>query len=124
MDEPEKSLIIRFCQLEGIKSSILNIMQIVLRFQDYVTNKTQEPDSGILLSWFLNYLNNEITQAASYSQTSNLIEAQNLIAQVIQNFSGSNSIITTDYESIMDILRNTITKITSEASQVAEELQF
>lgn len=122
MDESEKSLIIRFCQLEGIKSSILNMMQIFLRFQDSITNKQQEPDGKTLLSWFLNYLNTEITQAASYSQNSNLIEAQNLIAEVIQNFSSGD--LTTDYEQIMDILRNTITKITSEASQVAEELQF
>jgi len=98
------------------------MMQIFLRFQDYGANKQQEPDGKTLLSWFLNYLNNEITQAASYAQDKNLIEAQNLIAEVIQSFSSNESTI--DYDQIMDILRNTITKITSEASQVADELQF
>jgi hypothetical protein len=122
MDESGKKLIVRFCQLEAIKSSILNMMQIFLRFQDYEGNKGQEPDSKTLLSWFLNFLNNEMTQAASYAQNRNLIEAQNLIAEVIQNFSTNDSI--TDYEQIMDLFRSIITKITSEASQVADELQF
>ena len=122
MDESEKRLIIRFCQVEGIKTTLLNTMQIFLRFQDYIAHKKEEPDGKTIFLWFLNFLNNEITQAASYATGKSLIEAQNLIAKVIQNFSISST--ADDYTKILDILRETITKVTSEASYIAEDLKF
>ena len=122
MDESEKKLIIRFCQVEGAKTTLLNMMQIFLRFQDYIAHKKQEPDGKTIFLWFLNFLNNEITQAATYSKGKSLIEAQNLIAKVIQDF--SNSSTADDYTKILDLLREAITKITSEAAYIADDLKF
>lgn len=122
MDESEKKLIIRFCQVEGAKTTLLNMMQIFLRFQDYIAHKKQEPDGKTIFLWFLNFLNNEITQAATYSKGKSLIEAQNLIAKVIQDFSSSST--ADDYTKILDLLREAITKITSEAAYIADDLKF
>jgi len=122
MDESEKKLIIRFCQVEGAKTTLLNMMQIFLRFQDYIAHKKQEPDGKTIFLWFLNFLNNEITQAATYSKGKSLIEAQNLIAKVIQDFSSSST--ADDYTKILDSLREAITKITSEAAYIADDLKF
>jgi len=120
--EKEKRLIIRFCQVEGIKNTLLNSMQIFLRFQDYIAHKKEEPDGKTIFLWFLNFLNNEITAAASYSKGKSLIEAQNLIAKAIQNFSSSST--ADDYTKILDLFREAIIKITSEASYIAEDLKF
>jgi len=122
MDESEKRLIIRFCQVEGIKTTLLNTMQIFLRFQDYIAHKKEEPDGKTIFLWYLNFLNNEISQAATYSKGKSLIEAQNLIAKVIQDFSTSST--ADDYTKILDWLREAITKITSEASYIADDLKF
>ena len=122
MDESEKKLITRFCQVEGAKTTLLNMMQIFLRFQDYIAHKKQEPDGKTIFLWFLNFLNNEITQAATYSKGKSLIEAQNLIAKVIQDFSISST--ADDYTKILDLLREAITKITSEAAYIADDLKF
>lgn len=122
MDDQEKKLIIRFCQVEGVKTALLNSMQIFLRFQDYIAHKKKEPDGKTIFLWFLNFLNNEITQSATYSKGKSLIEAQNLIAKAIQDFSSSST--ADDYAKILDLMREAITKITSEASYIAEDLKF
>ncbi|MHA1648895.1 MAG: hypothetical protein ACTSYB_01785 [Candidatus Helarchaeota archaeon] len=121
MDESEKKLFIRFCQADGVKSSTLNIMHLLLRFQDYFTQKKEDPDGRTIISWVLNQLNNEISQAASFSQSKNLIEAQNLIAKVIQDFDRA---AIPNFQELINDLRNAVTKITSEAAHVANELKF
>ncbi|NVM54966.1 MAG: hypothetical protein HWN66_14775 [Candidatus Helarchaeota archaeon] len=121
MNEPERKLVIRFSQADRIKASILNMMQIFLKFQDYLEHKKEEPDGKTVLSWFLNLLFNDTARAANISQSQNLIEAQNLLSEIIAEFGvGSHP----NFQRLMDSLRNTIIKITSEASYAAKELKF
>ena len=120
MDESERNLITRFCFAERLKSTTLNMMQTILRFQDYIENKKEEPDGKTILLWVLNLLNNEVTQAASISQNKFFIEAQNLVAEAIQLIGGQQP----NFQQIIDKLREAVTRITSEASNVAKELKF
>ncbi|HUX98812.1 MAG TPA: hypothetical protein VMV49_04615 [Candidatus Deferrimicrobium sp.] len=122
MDEIKRRLVVRFCQAEGLKSNVINMMQILLKLHDYLGSKKEEPDIQTLLSWFLNLLNNEITQAASISQSKTLIEAQNLIAEVIEKYSITGQ--QPNFQQLIDILRETVTKITTEAAKIAKELEF
>jgi hypothetical protein len=122
MDELTKKLVVRFCQAEGLKSNVLNMMQILLKLHDYMESKKEAPDTQTFLSWFLNILNNEISQAATISQSKSLIEAQNLVAEVIQKYSISGS--QPNFQQLVDLLRETVTKITTEAAKVANELKF
>ena len=122
MERSERQLIIRFCQAEKLKSMILGMMQILLRLHDYIEHKKEEPDPKTLLLWFLNYYNNEITQAASISQSKELVEAQNLVADVIQKYEMAGS--SPNLQQLVELLRTSVTKITTEASIVAKELQF
>ncbi|MHA1264301.1 MAG: hypothetical protein ACTSRS_03620 [Candidatus Helarchaeota archaeon] len=122
MDEMERKLISRFCRAERLKTELLNLMQIFLRIQDSIKYKNEKPDGQTLLTWILNLLNNEITQAASISQSKNLIQAQNFIADVITKYDKSGDI--PEFEAIIDLMRNAVTKITSEAAEVAGALKF
>ena len=123
MNNPKKNkLIIQFCHAERIKSAVLNMMQVVLRFHDYLENKKENPDGKTILLWFLNQLINDIARAANISQSQNLTAAQNLVAEVIQNASISEQ--PSKYQELVNTLRNALTKITSEAASVASELNF
>ncbi len=122
MDEKEKKLIIRFCHAERLKSSILNLMEIFLRFQDYIAQEQKEPSGRTFLSWFLNLLFSEISRAANISHSKELTEAQNQVSMIITQLEMSGP--QPDFQQIMDILRNTITRITSEAANAAKELNF
>lgn len=122
INSKDKNLVIQFCQLERIKSAVLNMMQTFLRLQDYLKNKEDAPDCKTILSWFLNLLNNDITNAANISKSENLFEAQNLTSEIIQKYSISG--LSPNFQELLDLLRNTITKITSEAAKVAKELNF
>ncbi len=122
LDESIKQLVFRFCQADGLKSTTLNIMQILLRYQDYLTHKKEDPDVKTLFSWFLNQLNNEVTRAASISGSKHLIEAQNYVAEVIQKFERGSQ--PPNFQALVEMLRNAVTKITSEAAMVAKELKL
>jgi len=122
MEDTTKKLIIRFSKADCLKSATLNVMQLFLRFQDYLEHKKETPDGKTILTWFLIILNNEVSLAASISKSQNLVEAQNLVAEVIQKYeiSGEHP----NFQEIIDILRNAVTKITSEAATAAKDLEF
>jgi hypothetical protein len=96
------------------------MMQTALKYQDYLEHRREAPDGKTVLSWFLNALHNDIARAANVSHSKTLIDAQNLVSKVIFDTTGSMP----NFQNILDILRDTITKITTEASSVAKELNF
>ncbi len=120
LNESERKLVTRFCQVEGIKSATLKMMQMILRFQDYVEHKKEEPDWQTLLSWVLNFLFTDINQVASITQSKYLVEANNLVAEVITDITAAQP----NFQQIINKLREAVTKITSEAATVAKELKF
>lgn len=122
MDKKEKKLIIRFAQAERLKSSIINTMQVVLRFQDFFEHKKDEPDGRTVFIWGLNQLFNDIARAVNISGGKNLVEAQNLLGMVISQMEISGQ--QPNFQQIMDNLRKAITQITSEAANAADELNF
>ncbi|MHA1131309.1 MAG: hypothetical protein ACTSQI_00270 [Candidatus Helarchaeota archaeon] len=122
MDKSLRQDLFRFCRADALKSATLNIMQIGLRYQDYLTQKKEAPDAKTLFSWILNQLNNEITRAASSSASKSLIEAQNYVAEAIQKFEASDQI--PNFPEIIDMLRTAVTKITSEAANMAKVLKL
>lgn len=122
MDEKEKKLIIRFAQAERLKSSIINMMQVVLRFQDLFEQKKEEPNGRTVFVWTLNQLFNDIARAVNISGGKNLVEAQNLLAMVISQMEISGP--QPNFQQIMENLRNALTQITTEAANAAGELKF
>lgn len=93
-----------------------------LKIQDYIHEKGTPPDGRLVITWFLNILNNELTQAASLAQSKSLIEAQNLIAEAVNKYDMSGD--TPNFQTLIDLLRTAVTKITSEAANTAAELKF
>lgn len=122
MDETEKKLITRFCLAERLKSEILTMMQVVLRLQDYRTERNENPDGKTVVSWFLNALYGEINRAAAISKSKYFTEAQSIIAGLIPKYDISDGALMD--QGIVETLRTMVTKITSEAADAAKELQF
>ena len=122
MDETEKKLITRFCLAERLKSEILTMMQVVLRLQDYRTERKENPDGKTVVSWFLNALYGEINRAAAISKSKYFTEAQSIIAGLIPKYDISDGALMD--QGIVETLRTMVTKITSEAADAAKELQF
>lgn len=95
------------------------MMQLVLRYQDHREHKKENPDGETVVSWVLNTLHNDVARAANISQSKHLLDAQNLVSQVIKT-TGSQL----NFQDILEILREMITKITTEAAKLAKELKF
>lgn len=122
MNSSNRKLITQFCLAERLKSDILNMMQAMLRFEDYLTDRKESPDGKTVLSWFLDLLDGEINRAAAISPSENFAEAQSIIADMVQNYKTSDSV--PNIQDLITNLRNIISKITSEAAKAANELQF
>ncbi len=122
MKDSDRDLITRFCLAERLKSETLNMMQVFLRLQDYITEKQENPDSKTVVKWFLNLLDGEIGRAAAIVKSKNFIAAQEIVSEAIHQYEVSGENI--NFQDFIAILRTLVTKITSEAASAAKELEF
>ena len=112
--------IIKYVFAEKLKTQIMQLMDILIRFSNWRKNNQVEPAGQDVLRWLSNGILNEIQLGINVTKSNLFKEAFEKIGMVIEGFNLDQDV---DID-LLPSLRDALTRITTEASTSASKLSI